>query len=169
MISDKAKKLSSNIHIEKSIYTGSKGEYTFKQTCNKYEWSCKESTKKENIYDHIDFYLFDIPVDVKGLKESHKKNEIIVEFKNVQGKSGWCSSGSKAQLIAFEFISFFVLIKKKELLEYCRKNVMNEYVYNFKDCYKKLYTRKNRKDLMTKLKLEDIKTFNVYIEMYKQF
>lgn len=167
MISDKAKQISSKIHIEKSLYTGKKGEYNFEEICKKYDWQCKKSTKKENIYDHIDFYLFNMGVDVKGLKESHKKNEIIVEFKNVQGYSGWCSKESKAKLIAFEFINFFVLVKKIELLDYCRKNVSNEYVSNFKDCYKKLYQRKYRKDLMTKLNLNDLKTFKTYIELLK--
>jgi|TARA_R100000084_G_C4639467_1_gene142937 hypothetical protein len=167
MISDKAKKISSQIHIEKSLFTGRKGEYNFEEICKKYEWECKKSTKKENIYSHIDFYLFNMGVDVKGLKESHKKNEIIVEFKNVQGHSGWCSKESKATLIAFEFLDFFVLVKKNELLEYCRKNVFNVYVKNFKDCYKKLYQRKNRKDLMTKLNIYDLKRLESYIELLK--
>tara|TARA_R100001509_G_C4752983_1_gene177059 strand:+ start:63 stop:566 length:504 start_codon:yes stop_codon:yes gene_type:complete len=167
MISNKAKSISSNTHIEKSLYTGKKGEYNFEEICKKYDWECRKSTQKENIYSHIDFYLFNMGVDVKGLKDSHKHNEVIVEFKNVQGYSGWCSAESKAKLIAFEFLDFFVLVKKDEILDYCRKNVVKEYVQNFKDCYKKLYQRKNRKDLMTKLNLSDLKKLKTYIEILK--
>lgn len=167
MISNKAKKLSSKKHIEKSLFTGQKGETLFSDLCKKYDWKCIEANKSQNIYEHTDFYLFGMPVDVKGLKESHKKNEIVIEFKNVHGSAGWCSEESKAKIIAFEFIEYFALIKKDELLKYCRNNVQNIYVNKFENCYKKLYTRKNRKDLMTKLKLEDIKKFDVFIKMIK--
>ena len=167
MISNKAKKISSKMHIQKSLDTGKTGENNFEEVCKKYDWACKKSTEKENIYSHIDFYLFNMGVDVKGFKESHKQNKVIVEFKNVQGRSGWCSKESKAELIAFEFLDFFVLVKKNELLDYCRKNVAKEYVENFKDCYKKLYQRKNRKDLMTKLNLCDLQTLKTYMELLK--
>lgn len=42
-------------------------------------------------YNHIDAYLKDITVDVKGLKRSHINGYVLVEITNVQGKLGWCS------------------------------------------------------------------------------
>lgn len=165
MISNKAKSISSIAHIEHSIKTGINGANMFVQACRLNSIDVFESTKKEDIFDHIDFWIYGKGVDVKGFKKSHQEGFIIIEFKNVNGYSGSCSADSKAEFIAFQFADCFWIVRKNELLEYCRKNVQIEYVEQFKDCYKKLYTRKGRKDLMTKLHLSDLKTFNFILKL----
>jgi hypothetical protein len=165
MISEKAKLLSSNQHISQSIETGKSGEDMFEKACILNCIEYRKSNKDENIFDHIDFWIDGKGVDVKGYKKSHTEGYIIVEFKNVNGYSGSCSDKSKAEYIAFQFSDCFWIVRKNELLEYCRKNVIIEYVDSFADCYKKLYTRKNRKDLMTKLNLSDLKQFNFILKL----
>lgn len=156
MISEVAKKLSSEKHIERSYKTGVSGEAYFIDMCKKHNIPYRQSTKEENINDHIDFYIWNKKVDVKGLKKSHKEGYIVIEFINVKGEAGWCSEKSKIDYVAFQMPNCFVILDKSEILKYCRKHVKNEYVKEFKDCYKKLYTRKERKDIMTKLHLDDI-------------
>lgn len=165
MISNKAKSISSIAHIEHSIKTGVTGANMFLEACKINSIDVFESTKQEDIYDHIDFWMYGKGVDVKGFKKSHQEGFIIIEFRNVNGYSGSCSADSKAEFIAFQFADCFWMVRKNELLDYCRKNVQIEYVEEFKDCYKKLYTRKGRKDLMTKLHLSDLKTFNFILKL----
>lgn len=156
MISNKAKELSSKGHIDKSIQVGVNGENEFKRLLLKHNIPFTSSTDDENMKSHIDYFIWGKPVDVKGLKKSHLDGFIVVEFKNVQGRHGWCSKDSPIEYVAFQFKNGFVILKKDEILEYCRNNVSNEYVNDFKDAYKKMYTRSGRKDLMTKLHLDDI-------------
>lgn len=165
MISNKAKSISSTAHIEHSIKTGLTGANMFLEACKINSIEVFESTKQEDIYDHIDFWMYGKGVDVKGFKKSHQEGFIVIEFKNVNGYAGSCSADSKAEFIAFQFADCFWIVRKNELLDYCRKNVQIEYVEEFKDCYKKLYTRKGRKDLMTKLHLSDLKTFNFILKL----
>jgi hypothetical protein len=165
MISNKAKSMSSAQHIENSVNTGQAGAAMFVKACQLNSIEVLESTKQEDIYDHIDFWIYGKGVDVKGFKKSHQEGFIVIEFKNVNGYAGSCSANSKAEFIAFQFAECFWVVRKNELLEYCRKNVQLEYVYDFKDCYKKLYTRKDRKDLMTKLHLSDLKNFNFILKL----
>ena len=166
MISDTAKQISSIEHIEQSLKTGISGEDNFRLACKINNIDCFESSKNENIYSHIDFYILGMSVDVKGYKKSHSKGYVVVEFKNVNGYAGSCSEESKAELIAFQFDCYFLIVRKKELLEYCRKEVKIEYVNEFKDCYKKLYQRTGRKDLMTMLSINDLLLLKFVIKMY---
>ncbi len=160
MISNKAKELSSNEHIKHSQETGTQGEYNFIQACKKNKIEFKKSNANEDIFSHVDFFIYGKGIDVKGYKKSHSEGFIVVEFKNVNGYAGSCSNESNAEWIAFQFEECFWIVRKDELLRYCRKNVKVEMVNEFKDCYKKLYTRKDRKDLMTRLHLSDLKTFD---------
>tara|TARA_R110000868_G_scaffold253987_1_gene510619 strand:- start:84 stop:587 length:504 start_codon:yes stop_codon:yes gene_type:complete len=160
MITEKIKSLSSNEHIQHSIDTGKNGELNFIKACKLNGIEVIKSSDNQDIYNHIDFFIYGKGIDIKGYKKSHTQGFIIVEFKNVNGYSGSCSKESKCEWIAFQFQSCFWIVRKNELLNYCRQEVKNEYVESFNDCYKKLYTRKNRKDLMTKLSLSDLKTFN---------
>lgn len=159
MTTEKAKSLSSEEHIRHSLNTGKKGEELFISTLKENQIPFTLSTKSQNIEDHIDVFMYGKPVDVKGLKKSHKEGYLVIEFKNVQGKAGSCSKASKAEYIAFQLTKEFLILRKEEILEFCRANVSKEYVESFNDCYLKLYTRKGRNDLMTKISLLDTKDF----------
>ena len=69
-----------------------------------------------------------------------------------------------AFLIAFDMPEEggFAIVDRHELAFFCEKHVKNEVVSNKRDAYLKKYTRKNRGDSITMLKLHDIKTLVSY-------
>ena len=94
-------------------------------------------------------------VDVKG---NNLLDEIWVEFRNVHGDLGWLLG--EAKWIAFEIceVGGFVRVERKELLDWCLSNVkFTEHVLYKKDAYKKIYQRKDRKDKITMLVLNDLR------------
>ena len=65
MISNKAKELSSESHIQKSILVGSEGESKFIIACNLNKIQCKKSSEQDDIFNHVDYWIYDKGVDVK--------------------------------------------------------------------------------------------------------
>jgi hypothetical protein len=104
-------------------------------------------------------------VDVKG---NNLPDEIWCEFKNVQGKPGWMYGGSS--IIAFDLPEEggFSIVNTKELREYCEMNVSDEIVDHKSKAYKTRYTRKDREDVITILKLSDLKSLLSY-RVWKYF
>ena len=98
-------------------------------------------------------------VDVKG---NNLPDEIWVEFKNVKGKDGWLYGG--ATIIAFDMPEEggFAIVDRGELAFFCEKHVKNEKVTHKRDAYLKRYTRKDRKDVISILKLHDLKSLTSY-------
>ena len=104
-------------------------------------------------------------VDVKG---NNLPDEIWCEFKNVQGNPGWMYGGSN--IIAFDLPEEggFSIVSTKELREYCELNVPEEFVGHKSKAYKKMYSRKDRHDVITKLNLGDLKSMLSY-RVWKYF
>ena len=117
------------------------------------------------MHQHIDYWLAMSSngkkwgVDVKG---NNLPDEIWVEFNNVQGKPGWLYGG--AAIIAFDIPEEggFSIVDREELAFFCEKHVSDETVSNKKDAYLKRYTRKDRQDVISILKLHDIKNLMSY-------
>jgi len=129
-----------------------------------------KSTQFEDRHRHVDFWMsFDGKgywgVDVKG---NNMPDEIWVEFKNVSGDTGWLYGDAK--IIAFEMpeAGGFSVVNRDELAFFCEKHVSKEVAKNKDDAYLKLYTRKDRKDVITKLYLSDIQTLKSY-RVWKYF
>lgn len=124
----------------------------------------KRSSEKEDIYNHIDYWVEfvsnnKISVDLKSLKriQRHGKpqnKKIWIEFKNVLGKDGWILG--KADYICFEQPYHFLFVKREELFEFCKKNISKERVYRSKDAEYKLYRRKDRKDIISIIYTSDV-------------
>jgi hypothetical protein len=113
----------------------------------------KPSTREENIFKHIDFFLPDgKSVDVKG---KNKPDEIWVEILNVKGNKGWLYGD--ADLIAFEMVEMggFVMVDTSELRDFVAANITKEFTTKH-ESYRKLYRRKERLDIITKLFITDI-------------
>lgn len=138
--------------LELSRKIGWEGETLFLQACQTREVEVKQATKQENMYSHIDFHVskdgHSFSVDVKGAKE-----QIVLEYKNVRGNAGWIYG--KADYIAFLSPSkdHFLLVPRKKLLDFAKR--FKTAPYGHKELYK-LYSRKDRDDLMTFVKWEDI-------------
>tara|TARA_R100000234_G_scaffold98186_1_gene66676 strand:+ start:146 stop:667 length:522 start_codon:yes stop_codon:yes gene_type:complete len=127
----------------------------------------RKSTREEDIELHVDFWHDKDGVDVKG---NNLPDEIWVEFRNVHGDLGWLLG--EAKWIAFELCELggFVRVDRQELLDWCLNNIeFNEYVLYKRDAYKKIYQRKNRKDKITMLVLDDLRQLNSYeVIKYRQ-
>ena len=157
MISDKAKGLSSKEHIEHSEEIWLDGERRFKEACEFMRIPFREATKEEQ-FKHIDFVLSNgINVDVKGFKNTHQYGYILLEFKNVQGKAGWCSEESGADLISFDMDHHLMMVPVPWLIEFSRKQyirigkppiVRSNKMPPYDTMLYKLYQRNGRQDLM---------------------
>lgn len=123
-----------------------------------------KSSHTEDIHDHIDYWLAlsdtnKWGVDVKG---NNLPDEIWCEFKNVRGNPGWMYGG--ATIIAFDMPEEggFSIVDREELAFFCEKHVSDEVVKDKRNAYLKKYTRKDREDVITILKLHDLKSLVSY-------
>ena len=97
-----------------------------------------KSTQFEDRHRHVDFWM------------------------SFDGKGNW-----GVDVYAFEAGGFSV-VNRDELAFFCEKHVRKEVAKNKGDAYLKLYTRKDRKDVITKLYLSDIQTLKSY-RVWKYF
>lgn len=111
-----------------------------------------ESSEEENIYKHIDFWVNNKSVDVKG---SRHLNCIWLEIKNVHGNKGWLES--EVDYIAFdvEELESFCVFNRSDLLMFIQDNVRE--TAKDKTEFMKYYTRLNRRDVLVKVRYDDIK------------
>lgn len=152
----------------KSIGRGKSAEdkFFYFLSTNNMEFKRNEVGTSEQINKHVDGIFkisdFTYKVDIKSSKrisrsdDSCKKEVIWLEFKNVNGKKGWLLGES--DYLAFQNSDSFYLIRRKDLLEWCLLNLdFGTLVKSSGDAYKKLYSRKGRKDLISYILLKDIK------------
>ena len=121
------------------------------------------ATRSENIFKHIDFYVGDLSVDVKG---NRHLDCIWLEMTNVRGNKGWLKG--EAMYIAFDIaeLSSFAIFKREDLLEFVMENV-TEYSQN-KNEFMKFYTRAawGKEDLLVKVRFDHIKTLTYQLIGY---
>jgi hypothetical protein len=145
--------------------TGRMAEVRFLRAARAKGLFVTKSSRNEDMHQHIDYWLAMSEsgskwgVDVKG---NNLPDEIWCEFKNVAGNPGWMYGG--ATIIAFDMPEEggFSIVDREELALFCEKNVKDEAVTDKKNAYLKRYTRKDRQDVITILKLHDIKTLVSY-------
>ena len=145
--------------------TGRMAEVRFVRAARNKGLLVTKATAKQDIHEHVDYWLAmnkdgkHWGVDVKG---NNLPDEIWVEFKNVLGNDGWLYGG--ATIIAFDMPEEggFAIVDRDELAFFCEKHVRDEKVTNKKDAYLKRYTRKDGQDVISILKLHDIKGLMSY-------
>lgn len=147
-----------------SSSTGRVAEVRFVRAARKKGLLVTKSTHTEDRHDHIDYWLAlngsrRWGVDVKG---NNLPDEIWCEFKNVAGNPGWMYGG--ASIIAFDMPEEggFSIVDREELAFFCEKHVKDEIVSDKKNAYLKKYTRRDRLDVITILKLHDLKSLLSY-------
>jgi len=120
--------------------------------------------------DHIDCNLSGRTVDVKGMRRSHRNGFVLVEFTNVEGKTGWCHPDSGAELLAFLFDEGFYVVCMMDLYEASKAlvtkhngntKVLRENGVRAKDGLYKLvgrtpYKGTDRKDVFTYITKRDL-------------
>ena len=121
------------------------------------------ATRSENMFKHIDFYIGDLSLDVKG---NRHLDCIWLEMTNVRGNKGWLKG--EAMYIAFDIaeLSSFAIFKREDLLEFVMENVI-EYSQN-KNEFMKFYTRAawGKEDLLVKVRFDHIKTLTYQLIGY---
>jgi hypothetical protein len=145
--------------------TGRVAEVRFVRAARNKGLLVTKSSHTEDIHEHIDYWLAMNPdgrkwgVDVKG---NNLPDEIWVEFKNVRGNDGWLYGG--ATIIAFDMPEEggFSIVDREELAFFCEKHVRDEKVTDKQNAYLKRYTRKDREDVISILKLHDLKSLMSY-------
>jgi hypothetical protein len=140
---------------------GEKAEQHFKRLMEAKGKFVLPSTRDQNIYEHVDFWVDDKGIDVKG---NRHLDCIWLELNNVQGKDGWLKG--KADYIVFDVVELkqFCFFNRTDLLNYCN-NITGRAIS--KDDFNKLYTRFGRKDLLVKVRYDDIKNLQVGFLSYK--
>jgi len=137
-----------------SFTEGKKAENKFADLMIKRGNTCVKSSRSDDINNHIDFYVNDKGVDVKG---NRHLETIWLELKNVRGDDGWLLG--KAKYIVFDVVELnsFCFFDRHEL--YLFVSNITEIAESKKD-YMKLYTREGRKDVIVKVRYDDIKHLN---------
>jgi len=152
--------------------TGRVAEVRFVRAARNKGLLVAKSSHTEDIHEHIDYWLAMSKngkrwgVDVKG---NNLPDEIWCEFKNVQGNPGWMYGG--ATIIAFDMPEEggFAIVDREELAFFCEKHVKDEVVTDKREAYLRKYTRKDRQDVITILKLHDLKGLMSYrVWLYDQ-
>jgi len=148
-------------------YSGSTGrvaEVRFVRAAEGLGLNVTKSSREEDMREHVDYWLaFNKKgkwgVDVKG---NNLPDEIWVELMNVGGNPGWLHGSAK--IIAFDMPEEggFSVVDRIELKEWVDQNVELEHVTHKRDAYRKLYRRKDRQDLITKLILRDLRVLDSY-------
>ena len=145
-----------------SFKEGTDTENKFKELLQSKGYEVIKSTKKQDIYDHIDFYVNGYGIDVKGRRYTQT---IWLEIQNVKGKDGWLKG--KAKYIVFDILDMqeFVFFYREDLLKYVQQ--FNELTENKKD-YLKWYSRKkwSREDKIIKVKYDYIKHLQIKTYSY---
>lgn len=145
----------------KSTDRGHSVERLFWQLLQQRDPYCRRATMAEQ-FVHVDFYSGVCgDIDVKARKTLHRKenklqDELIwVEFCNVQGRLGWLHGA--ATTIAFERKKDFVLVQREDLLDFAlEKCDLNDFTKRSWEAVYKAYTRPNRKDLLSLVRMDDV-------------
>jgi len=141
---------------------GNRFEKELKDKLKKLGFKIVQATVKQDMFEHIDFFVNGFGVDAKA---NRHLNCIWLEITNVNGNNGWLKG--KAYYIIFEIIELncYSIFKRNDLLKYAQ--TFKSCTTNKNDFYK-IYTRKkwNKKDEIIKVKYDDIKKYELQ-KIYK--
>lgn len=137
---------------------------------------CRWATRDQDIVEHWDMegVLFDVTdqvfkFDVKGIKRDTRHGDLNFEIvwteaRNVRGHKGWLYG--KADYISFEKPKQFVVVGRVKLLEFMREKIAannNEIVCIPQEALYRIYTRKDRRDKISKALMSDMEIISEWI------
>jgi len=136
---------------------GNDTESRFKKLLESKGFEVIKSSRSEDMFDHIDFFVKGYGIDVKGNRYT---DTIWLEIQNVRGEDGWLKG--KAKYIVFDIIDLqeFVFFYRQDLLEYVQQ--FTETTDNNKE-HLKWYSRTkwDRNDKIIKVKYKHIKHLQI--------
>lgn len=144
--------------------SGERAEDLFEKIALKKNLKIQRATVKQQL-SHIDFILTNTKnqsffFDVKARKKISRASTdfsddlVWIEFKNVAGNQGWLYGSS--DYVVFERENDFVIVPRVNLVSLCERIVSNIKVDKSKDCLYKKYSRKDRQDEISLIKMKDI-------------
>ena len=144
---------------------GNAAQERFDEVITSMNGTSTPSTTQEDIHSHIDRYVKlddnEFSVDVKSAKATRRDGSIVidevwVELINVQGNNGWLFG--KEDFLAFELKKYnFLLVPRLLLAKLCKEKIdTNCIVSRPEDALYKLYSREGRKDMISRIKLDDV-------------
>ena len=146
---------------------GNDAEKHFVSVAKSKGYEVSKSTKKQDMVDHFDYLLknkkgLTKTFEVKALKKVNRTDDstnnewIWIEIKNVRGEKGWIKG--KADFVSFEQEFSFLTVKREDLLELCRTLIdTKKTVGTANEAEYCLYSRRGRKDIISRIKVQDIK------------
>mgnify|MGYP003132904002 FL=1 len=157
LTSNRAKGMSGNRHLKKTDKLTKDSIARYLRACKKAKLKVEPASPKKDIKEHTDYIVDGKTVDLKSMKESARDGLVLLEFRNVNGKEGWCNESNKPEWIAFDFGAFFLHAKNTDLFNLAKdKCDLKDRTYKFNDCLYKGYQRRGRKDWMSMVKLQDV-------------
>ena len=154
-------------------------------------WIYKKSTSNEDMYDHVDCHVSilddkkrivrQIRIDLKGKKYTNQANEgnesercQYIEFMNVRGNKGWLLG--KAHYIVIEGDEKFYFVERSDMIKFSEElfkvnlnqsvekieEDLSTHMWASRPTFHKLYRRKNRRDLVTLISIEDVKSLTKF-------
>ena len=150
----------SNITKDRRNYSkreGDKAEQAFYNLIKSKGVDIYKSSRKDDIEKHIDFYIGDIGIDVKGNRHLEC---IWLEETNVRGNKGWLRGDAKYIVFDIKELKSFCFFNRQSLLNLVSAHTQTT---TDKNCYFKWYTRADwgRKDRIMKVRYDDIKHLEV--------
>jgi hypothetical protein len=109
--------------------------------------------REEDIKEHWDVSINGNKYDVKDVKKVSRSdiypNELyhFLEIKNVNGDLGWVYG--QANYFAFATNRYFIVVKKEDLQNFIKYNISKIYVDSPDKSLYALYSRKDRKDVIS--------------------
>ena len=131
------------------------------------------STKEEDMKDHYDVCLITnvsivTKVDVKGIKKISRNYDNVDEnyhWIEIKGANGGWLYGGKSDRISFETEDYFIDVETEKLKDFIKKKVKKEYVQTPEEALYKLYhRRKDKTDLLTRVKTIDLMRIAIEIK-----
>lgn len=109
--------------------------------------------------------LIKLKFDVKKIKNKKQSQEWLwIEFKNSRGKKGWIHGD--AHFVAFERQYDFIIVNRKELLEWLNSSKKIRYDLPFVNLAKKakykIYKRDGKKEEITQINAKDLEKLKSY-------
>lgn len=118
------------------------------------------ATKEQDMHEHWDVEdAMAVKYDVKGMKKYRRSDDKPtdrlhwIELRSVNGKNGWLYGD--ADIIAFETRKWWILVERKDLVQFVEGIVWGEETTEKPEPYK-LYQREGRQDLLTILPTVDL-------------
>ena len=155
---------------------GENAENLFLNAARSNGWDISDASRQDQ-FNHIDYYVqispsSKISVEVKSRKKIKRNDKAVnddfiwVEFKNVRGNRGWLYG--KADCIAFEREHDFLIVNRRLFARLCEKLCdLTKVNVDPKLPLYTGYTRRDRQDLVSLIKMSDIEN-NIKFSLLKK-